>query len=177
MKIVCILFRLSCWLGALLLTLLTLAVSAINMAMVTQYWWLIVLGGTGLLLVIALLAGVLTRLIQKAMAWKTVKTLLVLACVFLAQVPLHFLFNTSCSLAVKAHVHMQVAQLEAYHKEQGRYPGTLEDVEKDNGVVAKLISQWSSYSVYNERSSYRLTVQRPMGAGQYVYDPVSEGWK
>jgi hypothetical protein len=177
MKVFCMLFRVCVWLGALLLTLLTLAVSAVNMASVTPYWAMIVLGGMGLFLCMALLAGVLTRLVRKAVAWKAVKTLVVIACLFLAQLPLHFCFNTCCSFAVKTYMGRAVPQLEAYHKEKGRYPGTLDEALKDGGPMLKLAGQWASYSVYNERSSYRLTVQRPLAPGQYAFNPALNAWE
>jgi hypothetical protein len=177
MKIVRILLRILGVLGALLLTLLTLAVSGVNMAMVTQYWVLIVLGGAGLFLVIALLAGVLARSVWKAAGWKAARVPVIIACVFLAQVPLHLLFNSAVSFAVRTYAGQQMAQVEAYHKEQGRYPGTLDEVVKDDGALRKLMGQWASYSVFNERSSYRLSVCRPVASGQYVFSPETKTWE
>ncbi len=177
MSVAGILLRALGWLGVLLLTLFTLAVSAVNMAAVTPYWAMTVLGGAALFLLIALLAGVLTRFVRGAAAWKAVRRLTIIACVFLVQLPLHFCFNAGCSFAVRGYVERALPQLEAYHREQGRYPGTLVEVLKNGGLMPKLAGQWTSYSVFNERSSYRLSVQRPMGPGQYVYDPGSRSWK
>ena len=177
MRILRIALRVCGWLGALLLTLLTLAVSAVNMASVTPYWVMVVLDGAGLSLFIALLVGVLTRLVRKTVAWKAVKVLALIACVFLAQMPLHFLCNAASSFAVRSCVEQQLPQLDAYQKQHGQYPGTLDDIVAGGKVGSFLLGQWSSYSVYNERSSYRMSVQRPMASGQYVYDSARRRWK
>jgi len=177
MRVLRVLMRVLGWFGVLLLTLLTLAVSVINLASVTPYWAMIALGGAGLFLAVAILAGAATRLARGATSWKTVKKMVVIACVFLAQLPFHMLVNTACSLAVRAYLEGQVPQLEAYHRENSRYPGTLDEAVKNGGALLKLSGQWSSYSVYNERSSYRLSVQRPVSPGQYVYDPAVKGWR
>ena len=177
MKIIRILLRLLGGLGALLLTLLTLAVSGVNMAMVTQYWVLIVGGGFGLFLLIALLVGVLARVLWKAAGWKAARVPVIIACVFLAQMPLHFLFNGACSFAVRTYIGRQLPLVEAYHKAQGHYPGTLDEVLKGDGVMPKLMGQWASYSVFNERSSFRMSVYRPVASGQYILNPVSKQWE
>ncbi len=177
MKIVRMLLRVLGGLGALLLTLLTLAVSAANMAMATQYWVIVVLGGTGLFVVIALPAGVLARVVWKVAGWKAARLPIIISCVFLVQVPLHLLFNSAISFGVRTYVGEQMPLVEAYHKEQGHYPGALTEVVKGGWPMPVLMGQWASYSVFNERSSLRVAVYRPVASGQYVYDPAAQGWK
>jgi hypothetical protein len=177
MKIIRILLRILGGFGVLLLTLLTLAVSGVNMAMVTEYWVLIIGGGFGLFLLTALLSGGLVYLVKKRLPRRAVKVQIIIACVFLAQLPLHLAFNTAFSLAVRNYVGRQLPQVEAYHKEQGRYPGTIDEVLKGGGIMSKLMGQWSSYSVFNERSSFRLSVYRPIASGQYTYDSGAKTWK
>ncbi len=177
MKIVRILLRLLGALGALLLTLLTLAVSGANMAMVTQYWVLIVGGGAGLFLLIALLAGALARFAWKAAAWKAARVPVIIVCVFLAQMPLHFLFNGAFSFAARSYVEQKMPQLEAFRQSKGCYPGTLEEILAGDKVMPFILGQWGSYSVFNERSSFRMSVYRPVASGIYVYSPESHRWE
>lgn len=177
MKIVRILLRILGGLGALLLTLLTLAVSGVNMTMVTQYWVLIVGGGFGLFLLIALLAGALARFVWKAPAWKAARMPTIIACVFLAQMPLHFLFNGAFSFAARSYVEQKLPQLEAFHQSKGCYPGTLDEILAGDKVMPLILGQWGSYSVFNERSSFRMSVYRPVASGQYILNPVSKQWE
>ena len=90
---------------------------------------------------------------------------------------MHFLFNAGCSFAVRSYLEKQVPKLEAYHKKQGRYPGSFDELAQEGGILPKLAGQWSSYSVFNERSSFRLSVQRPFAAGQYQYNAGLKIWE
>jgi hypothetical protein len=177
MKILRILLRLLGALGVLLLTLFTLAVSGVNWTSVTQYWVLIAGGGCCLLLLTALLSGGLAYMAKKQLPRKAVKKQIIVACVFLVQLPLHFLFNGAFSWSARMYVEHKLPQLEAYRQSKGCYPGSLDEVVTGGKVTSFLMSQWSSYSVFNERSSYRISVYRPMAAGHYAYDPVSKSWE
>ena len=53
----------------------------------------------------------------------------------------------------------------------------FDEALKGGGLALKLAKQWASYSVYNERSSYRLSAQPAVGAGQYVFNPASNVWR
>ncbi len=177
MKIIRILLRILGGLGVLLLTLFTLAVSGLNWVAVTQYWVLIMGGGFGLFLMTALVSGGLVYFVKRRLPRRAIRVQIIIACVFLAQLPLHFLFNGVFSWTARRYVEHKLPHLEAFHQSRGCYPGTLDEITTGEKVMPLILGQWGSYSVFNERSSFRISVYCPITSGHYSLDPASKSWE
>ena len=164
-------------LGAILLTLLTLVASVLNLAMATQIWYMIIFGGAAATLVIAAIVAVLMRFVKKQICWRPIKLLMVIMGVFVLQLPLYFTFNAAVSWSARRYISSRLPRLEAYRQQQGRYPGDLNEVLKDDGKLPELLCRWWAYSVYNDRSTFKVEVYHPFGNGRYLFDQTSHVWK